>query len=194
MNGVVIAVITVLLLLLAAGVDKWLYSEEKPHIAWRLIPVAIYLGAALYLYLRFGFNAFWLRNLWMLTLFLTSVAEDMRKKEVPLEIYPVFLLPVIILHLAQRDWLNPLVAVVLAGIFYLLAKYSKQAIGYGDAVAIPLLCLLGGFQTAGVIILMALVLVGTVGLVLLISRKANRKTEVPFIPFLAAAYLIYLCF
>lgn len=194
MNGVVIAVITVLLLLLAAGVDKWLYSEKKPHIAWRLIPVAIYLGAALYLYLRFGFNAFWLRNLWMLTLFLTSVAEDMRKKEVPLEIYPVFLLPVIILHLAQRDWLNPLVAVVLAGIFYLLAKYSKQAIGYGDAVAIPLLCLLSGFQTAGVIILMALVLVGTVGLVLLISRKANRKTEVPFIPFLAAAYLIYLCF
>ena len=194
MNGVVIAVITVLLLLLAAGVDKWLYSEEKPHIVWRLIPVAIYLGAALYLYLRFGFNAFWLRNLWMLTLFLTSVAEDMRKKEVPLEIYPVFLLPVIILHLAQRDWLNPLVAVALAGIFYLLAKYSKQAIGYGDAVAIPLLCLLGGFQTAGVIILMALVLVGTVGLVLLISRKANRKTEVPFIPFLAAAYLIYLCF
>ena len=58
MNGVVIAVITVLLLLLAAGIDKWLYSEEKPHIAWRLIPVAIYLGAALYLYLRFGFNAF----------------------------------------------------------------------------------------------------------------------------------------
>ena len=194
MNGVVIAVITVLLLLLAAGIDKWLYSEEKPHIAWRLIPVAIYLGAALYLYLRFGFNALWLRNLWMLTLFLASVTEDIRKKEVPLELYPVFLVPVIILHAAQGDWINPLVAVVLFAIFYLLAKYSKQAIGYGDAVAIPLLCLLGGFQTAGVIILMALVLVGTVGLVLLISRKANRKTEVPFIPFLAAAYLIYLCF
>ncbi len=194
MNGAVIAIILVLLLLLAAGVDKWLYPEEKPYIAWRLIPVAIYLAAALYLYFRFGFNAFWLRNLWMLTLFLASVTEDIRKKEVPLELYPVFLVPVIILHLAQGDWINPLVAVVLFAIFYLLAKYSKQAIGYGDAVAIPLLCLLGGYQTAGVIVLMALVLVGTVGLVLLVSRKATRKTEVPFIPFLAAAYLIYLCF
>ena len=122
------------------------------------------------------------------------MTEDIRKKEVPLELYPVFLVPVIILHLAQGDWINPLVAVVLFAIFYLLAKYSKQAIGYGDAVAIPLLCLLGGYQTAGVIVLMALVLVGTVGLVLLVSRKATRKTEVPFIPFLAAAYLIYLCF
>ena len=194
MSGVIIAVISALLLLLAAGIDRWLYAEEKPPVLWRVVPVGVYIGAALYLYLRFGFNAFWLRNVWMLTLFLASVAEDIRKKEVPIEFYPVFLVPAVILHLAQGDWLNPLVAVALFAIFYLLAKYSKQAIGYGDAVAIPLLCLLGGYQTAGVIVLMALVLVGTIGLVLLVSRKASRKTEVPFIPFLAAAYLIYLCF
>lgn len=194
MSGVIMGIIVALLLLLAAGVDRWLYAEGTPHIAWRVLPVGIYIGAALYLYVRFGFNVFWLRNLWMLTLFLISVAEDIRKKEVPLELYLVFLVPVIILHVAQCDWVNPLVALALFAIFYLLAKYSNQAIGYGDAVAIPLLCLLGGYQTAGIIVLMALVLVATTGLVLLVTRKANRKTEVPFIPFLAAAYLIYLCF
>ncbi|RRD95052.1 hypothetical protein EII17_04585 [Clostridiales bacterium COT073_COT-073] len=194
MNGLMIAAIVGLTALLAVSVDRWLYTEEKPHLIWRLMPGVIYVGAAAYLFLRFGFNAFWVRNLWMLTLFLVSTAEDIRKKEIPIEFYLVFLVPVVILHLAQADWINPLVALGLYGIFYLLARYSKQAIGYGDAVAIPTLCLLGGYQTGGVIVLMALILVGILGLILLVIKKANRKTEVPFIPFLTMAYLIYLWF
>ncbi len=194
MNGIITAILIVFVLSIVLGVDRWLYSEEKPQFLWRLFPAGIYFGAALYVYFRVGFNVFWLRNLWMLTLFLVSTAQDIRKKEIPIEFYPVFLIPALLLHIAQEDWLNLLVSIVLYGIFYLLAKHSREAIGHGDAVAIPTLCLLGGYQTASVIVLLALLLAGVVGLILLISRKASRKTEVPFIPFLAIAYLISLCF
>lgn len=192
MNGWIMAGILLLTSIIAIGVDRWLYMEEKPKLLWRVIPILLYLGAAIYLYLRFGFNAFWIRNLWILTLFLVSTAEDIRKKEVPLDFYPVFLLPALILHLAQMDWLNLVIAIAAYAVFYLVARYSAESIGYGDVTAIALLCLLGGYQTAGLVVLMALIVAGVLGLVLLVIRRANRKTEVPFIPFLAIAYLIYL--
>lgn len=194
MNGILFFILMLCTFAIAYGIDKYLYSEERPHYFWRWIPPILFVTANMYLYLRFGFNAFWVRNLWISTLFLVSTAEDIRKKEIPLEFYVVFALPILILCIVQKDWLNPLVALVVYGIFYLLVRYTNGAIGHGDAVVIPLLCLLGGFQTAGVIVLLALMILGVIGMVLIITRKANRKTEVPFVPFLTLSYIVYLIF
>lgn len=194
MNGVLFIVLMIVTLGIAFAVDKYLYSEQKPNRLWRVIPPVLFVVANMYLYIRFGFNAFWVRNLWISTLFLISTAEDIRKKELPLEFYVVFALPATILCIAQKDWINPLVAIVVYGIFYMLVRYSKEAIGYGDAAVISLLCLLGGYQTAGVIVLLGLMILGLSGMILIIFRVANRKTEVPFLPFLALSYIIYLFF
>lgn len=194
MDGIIIGFIVIFIAMIAYGVDYYLYSKDKPPILWRIIPTTIYIVALIYLYFRFGFNTFWVRNMWVLTLFLVSVSEDIRKKELPIDFYVVFLLPVIVLHAIQLNWLNPLISIVVYFVFYLIARFSKEAIGYGDAIIIPVLCLLAGYQTAGLIILMALVLVGVLGLILLVIKKADRKTSVPFVPFLGISYLIYLLF
>ena len=76
----------------------------------------------------------------------------------------------------------------------LIAKLSKESIGYGDAfmlIAIGTFCpitellflLLCGFLMAGI-----------VSILLLVLKKRNKKEEIPLIPFLLSGYVLTLPF
>lgn len=80
---------------------------------------------------------------------------------------------------------------LLPGLFLLLAgRLSRWQIGAGDGAVILIMGLWLGFEKTIVVLTMGLFLCSIFcgGLVLL--KKAGRKTEIPFIPFLLAACLI----
>lgn len=75
-----------------------------------------------------------------------------------------------------------------------LAFLTKEQIGYGDAVC---LLILGAVMTGGVILraaLAGLFLASACSIALLIGKKANRRTTLPFLPFLTAGVLWQMIF
>ena len=81
------------------------------------------------------------------------------------------------------------VADLLPGaICLLMARATHQGIGYGDAMLILVCGLSVGWSTCIELVLSEFFLVGAAALVLLIRRR-GQKTELPFVPFLLAAWM-----
>lgn len=88
-----------------------------------------------------------------------------------------------------RRWEDYILPAGLGLLFLLLSLGSKGAVGMGDGwVLLALGCMLETeeyIRLTGFGILLAAVFSG----ILLIGYKKNRKTEIPFVPFLFLAYL-----
>lgn len=77
---------------------------------------------------------------------------------------------------------------LIPGMCMLLISFaSNQSVGYGDGLTILMLGLLVGFKLCVGILCLSLFLISIYSIVLLIIKKANRKTTIPYIPFLLAA-------
>ncbi|MGN0355010.1 MAG: prepilin peptidase [Muricoprocola sp.] len=74
------------------------------------------------------------------------------------------------------------------------ARMTNEAIGYGDGLVLIVCgCYLGVGDTAAMLFL-ALFLCMPYILILLVSGKAGRKTEIAFAPFLLVAYVCWIGF
>ena len=84
-----------------------------------------------------------------------------------------------------------LVAGLLPGrVLVILAICTRESSGMGDGLMLCAIGLFTGMKQAVAVLGMALVLASVLSMVLLILRKAGRKTEVPFLPCLWAGYLL----
>ena len=79
-------------------------------------------------------------------------------------------------------------ALIIGGIFFLIACLSKESIGKGDAVVLLLLGFGMSVTQVLTILCIALFLCGVV------LKKAGRKDEIPFVPFLCIGYMGVLFF
>lgn len=95
-------------------------------------------------------------------------------------------------QLIKGLWLNSLIAALLAAGLFLalvLVSYGKW-MGLGD---VKLACFMGlvlGWPNILAAIIIAFVLGGIVGIILIFAKKKILKSEIPFGPFLSAATLI----
>mgnify|MGYP003299792499 CR=1 FL=1 len=71
-----------------------------------------------------------------------------------------------------------------------LAKITKEAIGYGDGMILFMLGFFYKWETLCVIVMEACMLAAVVALVLLTVFRKNRKYEIPFVPFLTLALFV----
>lgn len=78
--------------------------------------------------------------------------------------------------------------------FWGVSKLTKGAVGFGDVVVIICMGMLIGWEYTSIICMTALMMTGFIGLVLLILGKADRKTALPFVPFLLIAFLFLRCY
>lgn len=81
------------------------------------------------------------------------------------------------------------------GLFCLfLAFVSKEQIGYGDGWIVGIVGMLSGIKTVLAVFVTAMFGMATFSLLLLVFKKGNRKTELPFVPFLLFGYVfVFLC-
>lgn len=119
---------------------------------------------------------------------------DIRNKKIP--VLPVVLMGAALLavRLYKGTDVAGIVCSLIPGtLLFLLAVLSKEKIGRGDAlVLLALGCGYGVWQVIGVLGL-SLLLAAVVSAVLLIAKKAGRKTELPFVPFLFCGLVVYVC-
>lgn len=90
----------------------------------------------------------------------------------------------------NREGIEYLYACMPGFICFLLGYCTKEAIGYGDAGLLCALGMLYSLEDIGFICMIAVVLAGVVGLILLIVFQKNGKYELPFVPFLLIGWLV----
>lgn len=119
-------------------------------------------------------------------------AYDLKTKTVPVPGVIVAAAGVLIYRLCTGAGIAELIAGLVPGIVVLvLAFATRESIGTGDGLVVCLLGLFGGWQQCVGVFGMALVLSAVLAIILLVCRKAGRKTELPFLPGLFGGYLLF---
>ena len=131
---------------------------------------------------------------WIGFLFLLLLSvRDIREKKVNI----AFLLPGFVLAIYQMLFFffglrAEVPGFVLSILLFVLSILTKEAIGKGDAFAVLLCACYLPFYPVFLIFVAGLFMAGIAGIFLILVRKGNRKTEIPYLPFLTFSYLIYL--
>lgn len=80
---------------------------------------------------------------------------------------------------------------ILIGIVLLsLAKITREKIGYGDGWIFVVTGIYLGFHSNMYLLLLSLFLASLVSICLLVFKKVNKKTELPFVSFVLPSYLL----
>lgn len=127
----------------------------------------------------------------LLTMLCICGVWDIKKKEVPLVcIVGLGILSVTDTLLAEPKGWWGIISGLLIGVGCLLAsRYTKEAIGYGDSwIILELGICLGGMRLLQMLLVASLA-AGLFGLFCLWVKGWKRNTSLPFVPFIALAYL-----
>lgn len=120
---------------------------------------------------------------------------DVREKRIPCYLFFAFgIIGILFLLLLREKEVLPALQGVIVGIGVLfLARVTREGIGYGDGIILLITGLYLGLRQNVLLFLLAILLSSAFALVFWVVKRVDRKTELPFVPFLAAAFLIQLC-
>lgn len=126
---------------------------------------------------------------WLYGLFLLAVAvidfEHHRVLNVMLAPAAVIVALFSLLAVTPAPWEMLLGGVVGFGVFLLLAIIGRGALGMGDVKLAGVIGMMVGYPGVMTALIIGALLGGLAALVLLISRKATRKTAIAYAPYLA---------
>lgn len=130
-----------------------------------------------------------------LYLFMLSVA-DVRIRKLPVWILAAGGVAACAVRIYQRG--IPVI-LVLAGaavgvVFLAVSKVTEEGFGYGDSLLILVLGIYLGFWNLLGILLGAFLLCSLFAIAALAYHRFHRNTGYPFVPFLMASYIVWMCF
>lgn len=117
--------------------------------------------------------------------------RDWRTKQIScLSLVLMAILVLVLRMLFVEDTIWSTLGGVAVGIaFFFISKYSRESVGYGDSWLILLLGVFVGGKMIMEVIFTASFLAALFSIGYGLVRGWNRKNTIPFIPFLAAAYV-----
>ncbi|MBP5653036.1 MAG: prepilin peptidase [Lachnospiraceae bacterium] len=123
---------------------------------------------------------------------LVLAADDMFKKSVPVALLAAGAVPVVMSFFCgpRPSPTDRLLGLAVGLILLLAAKLSKEMIGYGDAAV---LCITGtatGLGMTAVITAVSLFLLLAYSVTMLAKGRLNKKSRIPFLPFIFAGYVL----
>ena len=130
----------------------------------------------------------------MISMLIIQSVWDFRFKQIPIVVTILGAIGGLCVSVATERALGDIGMALMPGALSLFISWAtREAIGYGDGF---LLCAMGTYLNVEVVIgilMLASLLAGGIGLFLLVVGKKRRKDELPFVPFLLCASVIYLC-
>lgn len=114
---------------------------------------------------------------------------DIKSKELPLRFLLIFAIIGISFNISWKYQRLEMVlgGLALGGIFLLIGKLTKEAIGYGDGLCFMILGVFEGYKSTLGILVVAFFLSGIAGLWKLIWKRGRSIDTMPFLPFLFLA-------
>lgn len=79
---------------------------------------------------------------------------------------------------------------IIGIIMILISLYTNEAVGMGDSIIIAIVGFLIGISSLFELLFYSFIVLIPVSILLLAIKKANRKSYIPFIPFLFVGYII----
>lgn len=118
---------------------------------------------------------------------------DIKKKMIP--VIPIVLTGILLA--GYRLWTGVGLIVpglgLLPGIVLLIAALcTKESIGYGDGLVFCMIGIGCGVQKTMAVLGLSLLAAALTAMVVLVTRKGNRKTKLPFLPCILLGYLLCL--
>lgn len=92
------------------------------------------------------------------------------------------------------DWRLSIAGGMTGIIFLEISRITKEAIGYGDSLAILVLGIYLGIWGLIEVLATSFFMLGVIGLVLIVVKRTKKGLAFPFYPFLTAGYLFGVCF
>lgn len=92
----------------------------------------------------------------------------------------------------QENGLKIIGGILIGIVLLLLAKMTREKIGYGDGWIFVVTGIYMGFRNNMYLLLLSLFLASLVSICLLVFKKVNKKTELPFVSFVLPGYLLLL--
>lgn len=84
--------------------------------------------------------------------------------------------------------------VVCGGVLFIIALVLKNALGMGDVKMFFVLGLLYGLSNTYAILFFSIVVMAVVSVIMLLAKKATRKTAIPMAPFVSFGFLACVVF
>jgi len=168
-----------------------LYFKEK-HIL--LIDIFLVLAYILF-YKNYSFSIVFFSYVILTSILLTISIIDLKTKKIPNKLVVLgIILGLIIMFLNNKlSIISALLGLlVCGGIIALISIITKGAVGMGDAKLFACIGIFLGLQATLGIMLVSTILSGLVGLALLIFGMADRKTTLPFAPFISIAAIFMM--
>lgn len=136
----------------------------------------------------------WIESLWLLVLVAFSI-EDAKTRKI--SVLPIlFFIPCLLFAIfgrEQMEWTDCMGGILVGLLFCAVSHLKKESIGIGDGVIILLLGVSLGARRVLYILVIAFFLTALAAGVLFLLHKADKKTRLPFIPFLLGGYIVEIC-
>ena len=123
---------------------------------------------------------------------LTEGIKDWRKKEIDL-IFPALISVLAILFVfvfKDIGWIEILLGFVQGLVLIGVSFLTDGGIGEGDGIVFCVTGVMLGWKMNLMIIFISSFICALTSIILMILKKADKKTKIPFIPFTVPAYLV----
>lgn len=127
-------------------------------------------------------------------LFLGAAASiDLKCRKVYIQLAAGYFLLALSGHLLHREQgIIFYLTGILPGLFYLTVSWiSREGLGYGDSLMVLICGLSLGFSRTVILVSAAFFFAALLSIFLLSLGKADRKTQLPFLPFLFLADMLW---
>lgn len=115
--------------------------------------------------------------------------EDMRTRKINgIAAAGVWALTVLLKIFFTSDYKDIFICVCCGAVFIIISWFSRS-FGMGDALAIGMVFGCLNFTSGIQVVMMSFIFISTAALVLLVLKRAGRKTPMPYVPWLMAAYI-----
>lgn len=126
-------------------------------------------------------------------LFFAGVA-DIRRKEIKIAyILGMSVVSIACIYMSEQRAVFDIVGGVSIGLCMIgLSLMTREQIGRGDGMVVAAVGAMLGIRSCVSVVCLASLLMAVVSIIILLLRKGNRNTRLPYIPALFAGYVIHM--
>lgn len=123
---------------------------------------------------------------------------DIREKGIPGKLLILEVISGIVLIAVNReinwgkDWYLYVFGSLIGMVLLLAGKFSGGCIGTADGIIIALFGGMFGYPDTLLLLMYAILIAAGFSMILIVLKKAGRKTTIPFFPFLLLGYLLVI--
>ena len=144
---------------------------------------------------RKGMGIKMILTLWILLFLAVNSLKDIRKREISLRLTAGFAIAGIVravcLKIMSAEYFA---ALGIGGFVMMLSGMSGGAIGIGDGLVLLALGTVMTWQELGYILMRGIFCCSICSVIILLLPRRNRKTQIPFVPFILMGYIGGLIF